>query len=72
LFPWDPKCPLTPAGWGYLLVHFPFTLSSTEWAQHPSIEGRGTCGAELHGGEQDGQKGGDGVVEFENEPTSTH
>jgi len=27
---------------------------------HPSIEERGTVGLELHGEEQDGQKGGDG------------
>jgi hypothetical protein len=39
---------------------FPLHIVLNWVGPHPSIEGRGTVGLELHGGEQDGQKGGDG------------
>jgi len=39
---------------------YPSALSSIERGPHPSVEGRGTAGLELHGGERVRRRGGDG------------
>ena len=63
-----------PTWWVPLCLLVPLRVVLQLVGPHPSVEGRGTAGLQLHGGERGGRRGreGGGGVEGRNEPNINH